>query len=246
MAAPIVLGVSGMSAVLRALGFIAIGALVIAVGDALWQSCQSGSWKLLVGQASSASCVEFWLNRYQTLLTGLAALLAAWITINAIRHQTETARVDDAERALNQYAVALLEVMQKYEAVPVALSHETRQDAERRFQALNDATDAPTIRTAMIDSVVGGDQPMIAQFLNCCRFAAASRVNARVERRYSNMVWPLYAALCDGLNRRKALLRNGTGVTALYDLSTINPKEVQQAFVEEREPAWEAMRSATP
>ena len=38
----------------------------------------------------------------------------------------------------------------------------------------------------MIDSVIGGDQPMIAQFLNCCRFAAASRVNARVERRYSN------------------------------------------------------------
>ena len=66
-----------MGAILRALGFIAIGALVITVGDALWQSCQSGSWKLVVGQASSSSCVEFWLNRYQTLLTGLAALLAA-------------------------------------------------------------------------------------------------------------------------------------------------------------------------
>jgi hypothetical protein len=235
-----------MPAVLRALGFIAIGALVITVGDALWQSCQSGSWKPLVGQASSSSCVEFWLNRYQTLLAGLAALWAAWITVNAIRHQTETARIDEAERALNHYAVALLEVMQKYEAVPVALSHETRQDAGRRFQALIDATDAPTIRTAMIDSVIGGDQPMIAQFLNCCRFAAASRVNARVERRYSNMVWPLYAALCAGFNRRKALLRNGTGVTALYDLSTINPNEVQRAFVEEREPAWDAMRSAAP
>ena len=52
MAAPIVLGVSGMGAVLRALGFIAIGALVITVGDALWQSCQSGSWKLVVGQSN--------------------------------------------------------------------------------------------------------------------------------------------------------------------------------------------------
>jgi hypothetical protein len=235
-----------MAAILRGLVVIAIGVLVITLGDALWQSCQSGSWKQLVGQASSSSCVEFWLNRYQTLLAGLAALLAAWITINAIRHQTETARVDEAERALNEYAVAILEVMQKYEAVPVALSHETRQDAERRFQALNEATDAPTIRTAMIDSVIGGDQPMIAQFLNCCRFAAASRVNARVERRYSNLVWPLYAALCDGINRRKALLRNGTGVTALYVLSTINPKEVQRAFVEEREPVWDEMRSAIP
>jgi hypothetical protein len=246
MAAPVVLGVSGMGAVLRALGFIAIGALVITVGDALWQSCQSGSWKLVVGQATSSSCVEFWLNRYQTLLAGLAALLAAWVTVTAIRHQSQTARVDEAERALNEYAVAILEVMQKYEAVPVALSHETRQDAERRFQALNDATDAPTIRTAMIDSVIGGDQPMIAQFLNCCRFAAASRVNARVERRYSNLVWPLYAALCDAINRRKALLRNGAGVTALYGLSTINPKEVQRAFIEEREPVWDEMRSATP
>jgi hypothetical protein len=144
-----------MAAILRALIVIAIGALIITIGDALWQSCQSGSWKLL-DQASSTSCVESWLNRYQTLLAGLAALLAAWITVNAIRHQTETTRVDEAERALNQYAAALLEVMQKYEAVPVALSHETRQDAERLFQALNDATDAPTIRTAMIDSVVGG------------------------------------------------------------------------------------------
>ena len=68
-----------MAAVLRALVFIAIGALVITVGDALWQSCQSGSWKQLVGQATSSSCVEFWLNRHQTLLAGLAALLAAWI-----------------------------------------------------------------------------------------------------------------------------------------------------------------------
>ena len=158
----------------------------------------------------------------------------------------ETARVDEAERALNEYAVAILEVMQKYEAVPVALSHETRQDAERRFQALNEATDTPTIRTAMIDSVIGGDQPMIAQFLNCCRFAAASRVNARVERRYSNLVWPLYAALCDGINRRKALLRNGAGVTALYVLSTINPKEVQRAFVEEREPVWDECAPQSP
>src|SRR4249919_3861931 len=111
MASPIMLGVFRMAAVLRALVFIAIGALVITVGDALWQSCQSGSWKLLVGQASSSSCPEFWLNRYQALLTGLAELLAAWITVNAIRHQTETTRVEEAERALNQYAVALLEVM---------------------------------------------------------------------------------------------------------------------------------------
>jgi hypothetical protein len=72
---------------------------------------------------------------------------------------------------------------------------------------------------------------------------AAGRVNAKVERRYSNMVWPLYAALCDGMNRRKALLRNGTEVSALYTLSTINPKEVQRAFVEEREPVWDQMRS---
>ena len=74
-----------MAAILRGLVVIAIGVLVITMGDALWQSCQSGSWKQLVGQASSSSCVEFWLNRYQTLLAGLAALLAAWITVNAIR-----------------------------------------------------------------------------------------------------------------------------------------------------------------
>jgi hypothetical protein len=123
---------SRMAAVLRALVLIAVGALVITVGDALWQSCQTGSWKLLVEQRPSRSCIEFWLNRYQALLTGLAALLAAWITVRALQKQTEIARVDEAERALNQYAVALLEVMQKYEAVPVALTPEIRQDAEKR------------------------------------------------------------------------------------------------------------------
>src|SRR3974390_312844 len=128
------LEVSRMAAVLRALVFIATGVLVITAGDALWQSCQTGSWKQLVGQGSSSSCIEFWLNRYQTLLAGLVALFAAWITVNAIRMQTETARVDEAERALNQYAIAILEVMQKYEAVPVALTHETRRDAEKLFQ----------------------------------------------------------------------------------------------------------------
>lgn len=232
-----------MAAGLRALAFILLGVLVIAAGDWLWRSCETGSWKLLAGQLSGSSCIEFWLNRYQTLLAALAALLAAWITVKALRQQNETARIDETERALNQYAAAILEVMQKYEAVPVALSNETRQVAERRFQALNEATDAPTIRTALIDSILGGDQPMVAQFLNCCRFAAASRVNARVERRYSNMVWPLYAALCEGINRRKAMLRNGTGVAGLYGLSTINPKEVQRAFVEEREPMWDEMRA---
>ena len=44
-----------MAAILRGLVVIAIGVLVITVGDALWQSCQSGSWKQLVGQASSSS-----------------------------------------------------------------------------------------------------------------------------------------------------------------------------------------------
>src|SRR6476619_6125296 len=114
-----ILGVSRMAAVIRALVFIATGVLVITVGDALWQSCQAGSWKQLLGQASSSSCVEFWLNRYQTLLAALAALLAAWITVNAIRHQTETARVDEAERALNEYEVASLEVMQNTRPSPL-------------------------------------------------------------------------------------------------------------------------------
>lgn len=232
-----------MAPVVRTLALLAIGALIIVVGNALWESCQSGSWKQLVGLPPSSSCIEFWLNRYQTLLAGLAALAAARITVNALRNHMQIARAEEAERALNLYAVALLEVMQKYEAVPIALSQDVRQEAERRYGALEDATDAPTIRTALIDSVIGGDQPMLAQFLNCCRFAAAGRVNARVERRYTNLVWPLYAALCDGFNRRKAMLRNGVEVTALYGLTTINPTEVHRAFIEEREPVWAQMRA---
>jgi hypothetical protein len=178
---------------------------------------------------------DYWLSRYQTLLTGIAALVAAWVTIKVMRQQTETARADEAERALTRYAGAISEVMQKHENARPPGQHETLQAAEERLRALNDALDDATLRAATIDSVFGRDLPMLAMFVTCCRGSATDRVYGR-DGRYTNMVWPLFIALTNGINRRKALLRGGAGVNSLYALSTIDQIEVGKAFVEKCAP----------
>lgn len=212
---------------------------VLAIGVAVWlmESCYNANWRTIINQGSGGSCFEFWVNRYQTLLTGLAALIAALITVGAMHRHAETARADEAERALTRYAVAILEVMDKHEEATPARGNETRQDAEKRLQALYAAAADATVRSAMIDSVLGRDQAMVAMFVNCCRMSAAARVYGQPEdRRHQNMIWPLYTALSDGINQRRARLREGARVSDLYTLSTIDQTEVRRAFVEERMP----------
>jgi hypothetical protein len=59
-----------------------------------------------VGDTRPINCVEFWLNRYQTLIAAIVALIAAIATIIAVRYQTLSAErlarrtEHDAEQAL--------------------------------------------------------------------------------------------------------------------------------------------------
>src|SRR5665809_23051 len=84
--------------------------------------------------AGAVSWADYWLNRYQTLMTGVAALLAAGIAVAVTWRQGERARADEAERALNQYAVALLNVMNKHENASPPAADEKFEDALKRLE----------------------------------------------------------------------------------------------------------------
>lgn len=183
-----------------------------------------------------------WIYHYQTLIAGLAALAAALITVRVMRQQIDLARADEADRALTRYASAIMDVMQRQRAATPPDENESLAVAKQRLEALDAATDHPTMRAAMMDNVLGMDLPMVAFFVNCCRFSAVGRVYDREDqRRHTNMIWPLYIALTNGINHRRALLRAGARVDALYALSTISHSECHRAFVEDRTPSLEEL-----
>jgi hypothetical protein len=46
----------------------------------------------------------------------------------------------------------------------------------------------------MLDAVLGIDRRLLAQFVQCCRFAAVAHFYERIDHRHENMVWPLYSS----------------------------------------------------
>jgi hypothetical protein len=215
-----------------------VGLLSIIAAIWLSEACDHPSLKTLINETSAGSCFEFWLYRYQTLVTGVAALLAAWLTVWAMQRQTRQARADQADKVLADYTVALGTIIQRYQAVTPVGSHETMQQAERRLRDLDLAAEDPRIQAGMIDSILGGDRRMLALFVNCCRMAARARLYGQQNDllQHGNLVWPLYIALGDSLSRRRSLLREGQPVSALYSFATIDEREMQRAFVERRIP----------
>jgi hypothetical protein len=216
-----------------------IGAIIVAlainVGFPLIWSCASPSWSKLI-DAGGGSCVEFWLNRYQTLIAGLAALGGAWITIRTMQRQTETLRSDEADRRLSSYASALLSIMEQHENAKAPAEGESMAEAEANLRRLNDTTDGIG-RQAMLDSIMGPDKAMVAMFINACRFSALGRVYGNSETlQYTKLTWPLYTALTNGIMKRRSMLSEGAKVSDLYTLSTIDHKEVGRAFIEDRRP----------
>jgi hypothetical protein len=165
------------------------------------------------------------------LIGGMAALGGAWITIKALHRQSETLRSDEAERRLSRYAAALLTVMQKHENAKAIRGGDPLAEGEAYLRDLDAATDGDP-RQAMMDGIMGLDKAMVALFVSCCRFSTNAKVFGRPDPQHSNMVWPLYAALADGITQRQAMLLKGAKVSDLYSFSTINHQEMQRLFVE--------------
>jgi hypothetical protein len=196
-------------------------------------SCSGPMVAGALANASAGGCMEFWLNRYQTLLAGTAALIGAMITVRAMMRQTEMGRADDADRRLARYAGAILNLMERHTEAESTDSLE--QDAAF-IKNVNVASEDTAIREAMIDGAMGEDSKMLAFFVNACRMSALAKVHEHPDPRHENMVWPIYMALTNGIIKRQSILRSGGKVVDLHSLSTINQAEVQAAFLEERIP----------
>jgi hypothetical protein len=152
-----------------------------------------------------------------------------------MQRHTETLRSDEAERRLSLYASALLSIMEKHENAKPPPSGASMAEAEAALRDLQTTTDGDA-RQAMMDGIMGLDQSMVARFIQTCRFSAVGKVYDRPDTRHTNMVWPLYLALTNGITRRKAMLLDGAKVSDLYLLSTIDHDEFARAFAENRIP----------
>lgn len=69
-------------------GVVALVAAFLA-GWRLATAYHDPEWSKLMNLTEAANFAEFWLNRYQTLLTGAAALFAAWYASLPARHQLQ-------------------------------------------------------------------------------------------------------------------------------------------------------------
>jgi hypothetical protein len=75
--------------------FVLGASVVYSAGDADVLFCSENAAKAL-HSSETGNCLEFWLNRYQTLIGAIVALIAAVIGFKAIRHQTEqTNRIEE-------------------------------------------------------------------------------------------------------------------------------------------------------
>lgn len=213
---------------------LAAAVFAIAFDLCVWMmsSCGDQPWAKLI---DGGSCAEFWFNRYQTLLGGMAALAAAWMTVRTMHRQAETERADEAERRLTRYASALLDILDVHEKIRPLAPGAALADADVALRELNTAIDGEA-RQATLDNIMGPDKTMVAFFTNCCRFSAAEVVFGKPDRQHRNMVWPLYAALTDGIRQRQTKLLSGARVSDLYNFSTIDQGEVNRALIERRQP----------
>jgi hypothetical protein len=162
------------SSTLVMLGAIGLGLFI----DALFfmnLSCTQPLYAELIRTTAGGSCPKFWINRYQTFVAALIALLGATITVNAMWRQTESMRADQAEMRLARYSAAFLDMMIRYHDLEPMRDNEIGDEAKPRYRVFDNATDAQTIREAMIDAALGPDRYIVGTFVARARLAALAR-----------------------------------------------------------------------
>jgi hypothetical protein len=209
---------AGKSFLIGGIGF----AIAVNVCSWLMLTCDHEPW---AGLINGGSCAEFWLNRYQAFIAGMAALGGAWITIATMRRQSERARSDEAERRLALYAVGLLDLMKNYGWCTEFGIGQT--EALKRIEDLKVASNSPVLRGALMDGILGPEINMLSLFLNLIVVAAAAHVNG--NHHYDDMIWPLYMSLTEDINTRQSMLMAGAKVSELYPFGTINHEKYHRA-----------------
>src|SRR5262245_10942544 len=125
---------------------------VLVIAIALGAAASLLVWAIVAG-AFTVPSEGGLIYHYQTLIAGAAALAAALMTVRVMRQQIDVARADEADRALRQYASALMDVMERHELATPADEGETLAEAKQRLEALIAATDH--LRSAMMDNLLG-------------------------------------------------------------------------------------------
>ncbi|WP_457488901.1 hypothetical protein [Tardiphaga sp. P5_C10] len=199
----------------------------------LVQSCAQPVVLKAMSDGAAASCGEYWLNRYQSLLAGLVAILSAWLTIGGMRHQTEAARGDTAIKSLSEYAAAIGAIMGRFTAVePRSNPNVTNERREIATRALRESIDNPIVQRALTDPIIGGDGGALALFMNLAISAALyPQAGDMAERQPWLLVWPLYMDLTNSIAQRQALIMSGKPTAHLYKMSRINQRKYRDAYI---------------
>jgi hypothetical protein len=220
------------STILIVLGSLSLGLFI----DALFfmnLSCTQPLYADLIKTTAGGSCPEFWLNRYQTFIAAVVALLGAALTVNTMWRQTEAVRADEAEMRLARYSGALLDVMLRYSNVepsPDDTDNPTFRDFDR-------ATDVQSIREAMIDAVLGPDRFIVATLMSRARLAALATFHVELDEESNDIsLVPIYEALCLSIAQRREMLREGTSVYDISKIALIDAREISAAHEERRKP----------
>lgn len=174
----------GMATALFAIaigGTIAIGIAI----DVTAPLCEAAKIKSMAPDKIEFGCFEFWLNRYQTLLTGVAALAAASASVFYLRKQIGQAEQHRQDQLLRDRAAART-------MLPLALSA-ICEYSTRSVQSLNDryagrAAELPAIPTDALEQLVATVRTLEIQHVEpFARIAQEIQVhNARVSDRHGN------------------------------------------------------------
>lgn len=94
--------------------------------------------------SAKSNCIEFWINRYQTLIAGLSAVLVGALTISATRQQIMLARElsdkkeAEAERAFRAILIPRMEILAEFwKFADWALETPDPEERERRAPIAN-------------------------------------------------------------------------------------------------------------
>jgi Tfp pilus assembly protein PilN len=174
----------GMATALFAMvigGAIAVGIAI----DVTAPLCDAAKIKSMAPDKIEFGCFEFWLNRYQTLLAGIAALLAASASVFYLRKQIGQAEQHRQDQLLRDRAAART-------VLPLALST-ICEYANRSVQSLNEryaggSAELPPIPMDALDQLVATVRTLEIQHVEpFAKIAQEIQVhNARVSDRREN------------------------------------------------------------
>jgi hypothetical protein len=197
---------------------IAAGLLAIFLIEAIYtgRACKAPAY----AAAGGWQCLEFWVNRYQTLLASLIALAAAALAYFSAISTAEQARSDVAADQMRTYSVGIRKVFQAY-------SDATRFNIDAPSRELAVKTCASVAKSeemlaALVDPNFGPDVEVLSLFLN--RAASALPEHATT-------LWTAYLDVTAALERKQAFLRQGGRVDELPEMAVIDVGRYREAIL---------------